>query len=296
MVMIQCSECGKAISDKAPACVGCGSPTDLGPIAEVIAGADRAGKVAINSAKSAWGILGGKTSDLAQVATKQGRELLKSQTQRDADAINAVSQGFAHFEPVLTSESDKNCASFKAALESTIDAKYAEIMLGKTDTNRFLTYIDGQILTASVRNVFKGALRVTPPQVEAACNLSDAILAPSGGERQRLLKTAVGSGGGAAGMGMIIAGVAGALGWGAGALASVSAFFVGTSMAGPIGWAMSGAALAGVAVYFATTSDQDKDTERFIRVLKTSTARAVDAIWLEHGESLFKEVKRGPPA
>ena len=169
-------------------------------------------------------------------------------------------------------------------------------MLGKTDSNRFLTYIDGQILTASVRNVFKGALRVTPPQVEAACNLSDAILAPSGEERQRLLKTAVGSGGGAAGMGMIIAGVAGALGWGAGALASVSAFFVGTSMAGPIGWAMSGAALAGVAVYFATTSDQDKDTERFMKVLKTSTGRAVDAIWLEHGESLFKEVKRDSPA
>ena len=26
MAMIKCSECGKDISDKAPACVGCGAP------------------------------------------------------------------------------------------------------------------------------------------------------------------------------------------------------------------------------------------------------------------------------
>jgi hypothetical protein len=210
--------------------------------------------------------------------------------------LTASSLFFASSKPTLLSESDRNCSAFKAALESTIDAKYAEIMRGKTDADRFLTYIDGQILTASVRNVFKGTLRITPPQVEAACNLSDAILAPSNEERQRLLKTAVGTGGGVAGIGMVIAGVASALGWGAGALASVSAFFVGTSMTGPIGWMVGGVALAGIAAYFATTSDKHKDTDRFLKVLKSSSARAVDAIWPEHGESLFNVVKREPSA
>lgn len=212
MAMIKCGECGKDISDKAPACVGCGAPVEAGSSTKVVGDVDGDGKVGMSDVRAAFGVLGSKAADLAQEAAKQGKEMLKSQSQKDAEAVKAMSQGFGDAKPTLLSESDRNCSAFKAALESTIDAKYAEIMRGKTDADRFLTYIDGQILTASVRNVFKGTLRVTPPQVEAACNLSDAILAPSNEERQRLLKTAVGTGGGVAGIGMVIAGVASALG------------------------------------------------------------------------------------
>ena len=296
MAMIKCGECGRDISDKAPACVGCGAPVETGRAAKVVGDVDGDGKVGMGDVKAALGALGSKAADLAQEAAKQGKEMLKSQSQKDAEAVNAMSQGFGDAKPKLLSESDRNCSVFKAALESTIDAKFAEIMRAKTDADRFLTYIDGQILTATVRNVFRGPLRGTPPQVEAACNLSDAILAPSNAERQRLLKTAVGTGGGVAGIGMVIAGVASALGWGASALASVSAFFVGTSMTGPIGWMVGGVALAGIAAYFATTSDKHKDTDRFLKVLKSSSARAVDAVWPELGESLFNVVKREPAA
>jgi len=45
-------------------------------------------------------------------------------------------------------------------------------MRSKTDADRFLSYVDGQILTASVRNVFRSALGNIPPQIDAACNLS----------------------------------------------------------------------------------------------------------------------------
>lgn len=293
MAMIKCGECGRDISDKAPACVGCGAPVKAGSVATVFGDVDGDGKVGLSDVKAAFSAIGSKASDLAQEATRQGKEMLKSQSQKDADAVHALSQGFGDEKPTLLSESDKNCSAFKAALESTVDVKYAEIMRGKTDADRFLTYIDGQILTASVRNVFKGPLRVTPPQVEAACNLSDAVLAPSNEERQRLLKAAVGAGGGAAGIGMVIAGVSSALAVKASVLAAI---FGTASYTGPIGWGVGGLALAGIAAYFATTSDKHKDTERFLKVLKSSSARAVDAVWPEHGETLFNMVKREPSA
>ncbi|MBM3273125.1 hypothetical protein FJY94_07785 [Candidatus Kaiserbacteria bacterium] len=74
-------------------------------------------------------------------------------------------------------------------------------MNDKANGDRFLTFTDSQILTASVRNLFKNALDAVPPQIEAACKLSEAILAPSATEREQLIKSAVGIGGGAAGIG-----------------------------------------------------------------------------------------------
>lgn len=189
-----------------------------------------------------------------------------------------------------------NCAKFKGALKSGIDIKYAEIMRGKTNAEPYLTYVDGQILTAYVRNVCS-PLGITPPQIEAACNLSDAILAPSSSERQRLIKVAIGAGGGVAGIGMIIAGVGAALGWGAGFIATVTAVFVSVNMAGPVAWVASGLTLAAMAGYFATTSNKHTDTERFLKVLKSSVDSAVDAIWPEQGEILAKAmVKRDSAA
>jgi hypothetical protein len=213
---------------------------------------------------------------------------MKSKQQKDAEAVERLAQGFDESAPKLQSASEMTCARFKAALDSTIDVKYTEIMSGKTGEDKFLTFVDSQILTASVRNVFKNALDAVPPQIEAACKLSEAILAPSAQEREQLIKSAVGVGGGAAGIGMIIAGVGSALGWGAGFIASVSAFFVGTSLAGPVGWAIAGITLAGIAAYFATTSNHAKDTERFLSVLKSSTNRAIDAIWPEQESALVK--------
>jgi len=285
MAIIKCSECGKDISDKASFCVGCGAPiTAAKPFGDL----DGDGKSGIGDVKAAFWKIKDQVVARAQIAAEHGKELIKSKQQRDAEAVNEMEREFGNAKPVLHSEFEQNCAKFKAALESTIDVKFAEIMRGKTDIDRFMTYVDGQILSGSVRNVFKSALGTTPPQIDAACSLSEAILAPSSEERERLIKSAVGVGGGAAGIGMIIAGVGGALGWGAGMIASVSTFFVGTSMAGPIGWGIAGIALAGTAAYFATTSNKHTDTERFLNVLKNSSSRAVDAIWSQHEEALVR--------
>lgn len=182
-----------------------------------------------------------------------------------------------------------NNEEYKGLLESTIDAKFAEIMNGKVANERFLTYVDAVTLTTSVRNIFKNKLKITPPQVEAACKLSEAVLAPSGKERENLIRAAVGIGGGTAGIAMIIGGIGAALGWGAGVIAAVVAFFAGSSIAGPIGWITAGVAIAAIAGYFALTGSPQKDTERFMRVLKSSTSQAVDAIWPQYEEQLSQE-------
>lgn len=314
MAMIKCSECGRDISDTATACVGCGAPMavaaaksdrsamfDLNGLktavssatamvkesAESVAKSD-SGSKALSSLKSAVSTVTAKVKETAEAAAEQGKELMKSKQQKDAEAVDSLARGFGENPTQPASASDHACARFNAALGSTIDVKFAEIMNGKADANKFLTFVDSQILTATVRNVFKNALDAVPPQVEAACKLSEAILAPSALEREQLIKSAVGIGGGAAGIGMIITGIGGALGWGAGVIASVSAFFVGTSMAGPVGWAIAGITLAGIAAYFATTSNEAKDTARFMNVLKSSTSRAVEAIWPENETALMK--------
>ena len=314
MALIKCSECGKDISDTAIACVGCGAPMDVAAAksvqfgmvdltglkasvfslasrakesAETVAKSDSSNK-ALTSLKSAFSNVTTKVKESAETVAEQGKELMKSKQQKDADAIERLAKGFGVKPAEPASASDQACARFRAALGSTIDVKFSEVMNSKTDGNKFLTYVDSQILTASVRNVFKNALDAVPLQIEAACKMSEAILAPSALEREQLIKSAVGVGGGAAGIGMIIAGIGGALGWGAGMIASVSAFFVGTSLAGPAGWAIAGVTLAGVAAYFATTSNEAKDTERFMNVLKSSTDRAVEAMWPEYETALMK--------
>jgi hypothetical protein len=190
---------------------------------------------------------------------------------------------------VKIEKTNMNNDEFNGLLESTIDVKFAQIMNGKAANERFLTYVDAVTLTTSVRNIFKNKLKITPPQVEAACKLSEAVLAPSGKERENLIKAALGIGGGTAGIAMIIGGIGAALGWGAGMISAAVAFFVGIPIAGPIGWISAGVAIAAIAGYFALTGSPQKDTERFLRVLKNSTSEAVDAIWAQYEEPLSQE-------
>jgi len=44
----------------------------------------------------------------------------------------------------MTPESAKACDKFQAALGSTIDVTYADIMRGKAGPEKFLTYVDGR--------------------------------------------------------------------------------------------------------------------------------------------------------
>ena len=72
-----------------------------------------------------------------------------------------------------------------------------------------------------------------------------------------------------------------------------TAVFVGSSFTGPIGWTLAGVSLAAIAGYFATTSNKQIDTERFLKVLKSATTKAVDAVWPQHGDALSEAICPG---
>ena len=177
-------------------------------------------------------------------------------------------------------------AIFGSRLVSTIDVKFGEIMAAKPPDGKFLNYSDAQMLTATVRNVFRHRLNIVPNQIEIALTLSEAVLAPSTVEKVELVKKAAGIAGGAGGIAMIITGIGVALGWGAGMIVAVKTFFIGGAFLGPVVWITGGIALAAIAAYFALTDDKAKDTERFMNALKGGLNGALMPVWAEFGDRL----------
>lgn len=287
MTIIECRECGKKISDSASACVGCGAPMAVAIAKKTnTVGTDRS--FDFNGIKSTFSKISEKVAETADSVAEQSNELWKSRQQKDSIKITEKHNETDGSCNSIKTKSEENCEKFKAALESIIDIKFAEIMRGKENSEKHLTYVDGQIMTSSVRNIFKKALGASPSQVEVACHLSEAVLAPSAKERAQLIKSAVGIGGGTAGIGMMLMAIGNALGWGMSAFASAKALFVSASLTGPIGLGVAGIALAGVAAYFAMTNNKLVDTERFMKVLKNSSAKAVDDLWLEKEDMLVR--------
>lgn len=299
MALIKCSECGKEISDKASVCIGCGAP--------ILADTEQPHEISQNSG-ARFGDLNGDgkidfedfkialsrskkyAAEKVNEAKKFGQEKLQAAKIKEAAAIENSAKELETKPITEKPESEISREKFKAALENTIDVKFADIMRSKKDAEAYLNYVDGQILITSVRNVFKGALSISPPQIETALMLSEAILAPTTKQKANLIKAAIGIGGGTAGIGIVIAAIGTALNWGASVWGIVYAAFTTAHIAGPIGWSMAGLSLAALAGYFATTSNNQTDTERFLRALKGSTARAVDAIWEQYENELSKTV------
>jgi len=175
---------------------------------------------------------------------------------------------------------------FSSMVAAAVEAKFAEVMATKPAKGKHITYLDAVTLSQEVRNVFRDRLGMVPPQIEATCRLSEAVMAPTLAEKKKLVKSVLGIAGGTGGLAMVIAGIGMGLGWGAGAIASAVAFFCGSSLAGPIGWVAGGVALAAVAGYFAMSSDDATRTERFLNCLKGGLREAMPTVWQEHGDRL----------
>lgn len=174
---------------------------------------------------------------------------------------------------------------FKTRIRLTVDAKILELSGNKKD-KKYLTYNDACTVTHMVRNIFVTALDIVPNNVEAACLLSDAILAPTIKEKKELLKKAYGMSGLIMGIAMILYAIGTALGWGLGLIASMIAFFTGTSMLGPIATAASGAIILAITGYFVCSGDEEEVTEKYRKALESSLDAAIENIWDEYGEKL----------
>jgi hypothetical protein len=175
---------------------------------------------------------------------------------------------------------------FTELLLATVDAKACEIIAAKAENQKFLVYVDAQTMSASIQNMFLNKLNLVPKQIRATCALCEAILAPSMSEKRRLLKGVLGIAGTTGGIAMIITGIGIALGWGAGVIATVIAFFAGGAFLGPIAWIAGGVAIAGIAAYFAFTGDAAKNHERYLKALKSGLKEGMGSVWEEFGDKL----------
>lgn len=299
MAMIKCGNCGKDVPVPANFCCDCGSTLAISNVSPegstsqsngTIGDLNGDGKIDWEDFKIALSRTKKYASNKVNDVVVLAQEKMKSAKEKDAAAVEELVKTFEQEVQIEKSESQVNRKKFQSALTSTIDVKFAEIMVSKKESEAYLTYVDAQILAAKVRGIFKNVLSVTPPQVEAACLLSETILAPSTKEKENNIKAAIGIAGGTAGIGIVIGAIGSALGWGAGIIAALGAWFVGTAIAGPIAWGAAGLSLAVIAGYFASTSNQQTDTERFLRVLKSSIVRAVDAIWPQYEAELSRAV------
>lgn len=153
----------------------------------------------------------------------------------------------------------------------------------------YLTYDEFKVLTGNIRASFSKFSGRVPREIEVSCQLAEAVIAPSKYETIKILKNVFSLSGGIGGMSLIIAGVGAALGWGSGIIATVTAFFVGTSMVPIIGQIAGGVALIGIATYFFLYEEPPEAiTEKSINAIKEQIRKVEDSIWNEYGVEIIK--------
>lgn len=166
-----------------------------------------------------------------------------------------------------------------------IDSAYAAIVTKKEADKQFVTYHELQAICHTVKNFFISRVGTSVKEVDGACELALAVLAPDTVTRLNHVKMAFSLIGGLAGVGAIITAVGLALGWGAGVIELVCAFFAGTSICGPLALGLAGLAAVGVAAYFAFNKDTEIElSNKAIKVLKEGIKSALPEIWEKHGD------------
>ena len=175
----------------------------------------------------------------------------------------------------MTAIDESGSAAFFREVHHQIDAKARELVEGEEGSAAVLSFDAFKIVTARVRGLYRERLGEVPREVDAACTLSEAVLAPTKQETIRLLKTVFTLVGGASGIAVVLSGVGVALGWSAGVLAGVTAVFTAAGIAGPVGWAMGAGGIAGIAAYFMLTrNDPAANSAKALEALHQSLQKA----------------------
>ena len=102
-----------------------------------------------------------------------------------------------------------------------------------------------------------------------------------------MIKNAIATVSGVGGIAALIAALGAALGWGAGAVAAVTAWFTGASLLGPIAWAAIGVSLTVIAGYF-VMKDSVVKFDVFENALINGVSSTISGIWNEYGDRLLK--------
>lgn len=172
---------------------------------------------------------------------------------------------------------------FQSEIVQFITAAYKSICEKKKAENSSFEYSDAQYITSAVKKVFTDKCGELPNLIDAACNISLAVIAPDKKEKIRLLKLASSGVGTVAGVGLILGSVLTVIGaasahvswwaalWGASATIPV---------VGPAIGAAGGVTLLGVASYFIFHKEsKEKIAEKFFNSLIKSISKAVEQLW-----------------
>ena len=131
------------------------------------------------------------------------------------------------------------------------------------------------------------AIDTVPGNVQSACSLALAPLAPSTQERVKLIKDAIATISGIGGIAALITAVGIALGWGTGVIAAVTAWFTGASLLGPVAWAALGVSLTVIAGYF-VMKDSVAKFDVFENALIDGVSSTIRGLWNKYGDRLLK--------
>lgn len=174
------------------------------------------------------------------------------------------------------------CVDLQAKYSGIINKLFITKIQNKKEGEIF-TLNDGQEIVTGLLSVVSKQYGKIPPEIKASCDLSLAVLAPSTLEKVKYIKSAVGVAGGLAGIGSIIGALGMVMGWGAGVLGAIQAFFVGVSLTGPIALAVGGLTIAGIATYFAFSKEDNATTaQKFKEALTKQVEKAIETTWNEY--------------
>lgn len=170
-------------------------------------------------------------------------------------------------------------------LKTTVDAQVAEILQKKQPDAQYLDYNNLQFICNRLEYVFHDHSDCIPNRIKTVTELALAVLAPSTAEKEKRVKSAIATGSGLAGMAAVITAVGTALGWGTTIIGSIIAIFTGSSLLGPIGWGVAGAAGLGIAAYFVLSDDTPQEkSDKALEVLRKGLDSAMPDVWQEIAE------------
>ena len=176
---------------------------------------------------------------------------------------------------------------FKSRLKIAISNSCKEL----TSEVHKISYNDGKNIINKVRSIFIEYMGFTPKEIDGACNMALIFIAPSMKEKKVLIKRIVISVGTTSALAAIITGIGLALGWGAGAIATVIAYFTGVSLLGPIAWITAGTLIAVLAGYFYFSSSDATEAEQFEQALTGGIDKAIDEIWNQFGNRIIEKLQ-----
>ena len=179
-------------------------------------------------------------------------------------------------------EKPKSLTELQTTMDNIITVKKFQILEKKPVDAQYLNFGDYSDICTTIKTSWCKMMDEAdaPKAIQSVCYMTLAIVAPDLKEKAKLISQAKAAASGIAGIGAIIGAIGMALGWGTGLIGTVTAFFCGAPILGPLGLLTVGALLAAIAAYFAVESKNEaKISEKAEKVLRDGLSKALEGLW-----------------